>query len=87
MDYQEIFEQVDTVGKQQVVLLDGLAQALRPRVTDDVPLDAALTLAHTVMALNGQILRWVRVLLTGNISEEALVCESCREAEEREEEE
>ena len=83
MDYAEICEQVDTVGKHQIILLDGLAQALRPRVTDDVPLDEALTLAHTVMALNGQMLRWARVLLTGETSEEALVCESCREAEEQ----
>ena len=86
MDYQEIFEQIDTVGQHQLILLDGLAQALRPRVTDDVPLDEALTLAHTVMALNGQMLRWVRVLLTGEASEEASVCETCREAEEHEEE-
>ena len=86
MDYQEIFEQIDTVGQHQLILLDGLAQALRPRVTDDVPLDEALTLAHTVMALNGQMLRWARVLLTGEASEEASVCETCREAEEHEEE-
>ena len=85
MDYQEIVEQVDAVGKHQIVLLDGLAQAMRPRVTDDVPLDEALTLAHTVMALNGQMLRWARVLLTGETSEEAAVCETCREAENQEE--
>ena len=86
MDYQEIVEQVDAVGKHQIILLDGLAQALRPRVTDDMPLDETMTITHTVMALNGQMLRWARVLLTGETSEEALVCEACREAEEREEE-
>ena len=85
MDLLEICEQVDTVGTHQLILLDGLAQALRPRVTDDVPLDEALTLAHTVMALNGQMLRWVRVLLAGDVSEAAAVCETCREAEEQEE--
>ena len=86
MDYQEIVEQVDAVGKHQLILLDGLAQTLRLRVTDDVPLDEVLTLTHTVMALNGQMLRWARVLLTGNTSEEAVICETCREAEELEEE-
>ena len=86
MDFKEIVEQIDTVGQHQLILLDGLAQALRPRVTDDVPLDEALTLAHTVMALNGQMLRWAQVLLTREASEEASVCEACREAEEREEE-
>mgnify|MGYP001596692931 CR=1 FL=1 len=83
MDYQEICEQVDSVATHQLVLLDGLAQALRPRVTDDVPLDEALTLAHTVMALNGQMLRWARVVLAGEAPAEDAVCEVCREAEER----
>ena len=87
MDYQEICEQVDSVGVHQSILLDGLAQALRPRLTDESPLDEILALTHTVMALNGQMLRWARVLLTGNISEEARICETCREVEEREEEE
>ena len=86
MDYQEICEQVDTVGKHQLVLLDTLAQSLRPRLTDDSPLDEILALTHTVMALNGQMLRWARVLLHGDTSEEATVCEACRQAEEAGEE-
>ena len=86
MDYKEIVEQVDAVGTHQLVLLDGLAQALRPRVTDDGSLDETMTITHTVMALNGQMLRWARVLLTGETSEEASVCEACREAKEHEEE-
>ena len=87
MDYQEACEQVDTVAGHQLVLLDGLAQALRQRLTDEPPLDEALALTHTVMALNGQMLRWVRVLLHGDTSEEeAAVCEACREKEEGEEE-
>ena len=86
MDYQEIFEQVDTVGLRQIILLDGLAQALRPRLTDDSSLDEILALTYTVMALNGQMLRWAQVLLTGEASEETSVCETCREAEDQERE-
>ena len=63
--YQEIVEQVDAVGKHQVILLDGLAQFLRPRLTDELPLEETLAITHTVMALNSQMLRWARVLLTG----------------------
>ena len=86
MDSQEICEQVNMIAGHQLVLLDGLAQSLRPRLTDELPLDETLALTHTVMALNGQMLRWARVLLTGETSEEALVCESCREAEEQDDE-
>ena len=84
MDYQEICEQVDTVGKHQIILLDGLAQALRPRLTDDVSVEEALALTHTIAALNAQMLRWVGVLLHGTVPDEETVCEACREAEERE---
>ena len=87
MDYQEIYEQVDSVSMHQLILLDGLAQSLRPRVTDDLPLDETMTLTHTVMALNGQMLRWVQGLLTGTTAEEAPTCEACREAREQGDEE
>ena len=82
MDYQEICEQMDSVATHQLVLLDGLAQSLRPRITDDLALDETMTLTHTVMALNNQMLRWAQVLLTGTTAEEAPACEECREAEE-----
>ena len=87
MDYQEVCEQVDTVAGHQLILLDGLAQALRPRLTDESSLDETLALTHTVMSLNRQMLRWVRVLLHGEAPAEAPVCERCQEAEERGEDE
>lgn len=83
MDFPEICEQVDRVACHQLILLDGTAQALRPRLTDDVVLDEALALTQTLAALTSLMLRWAAVLLPGHAPEED-VCPAClahREAE------
>ena len=83
MDIQEICEQVDMVALHQLVTLDLSTQALRPRLTNDVSIEEALALTHTIAALNGQMLQWVRVLLDGTVPDEAM-CPACREVQERE---
>ena len=85
MDIKQLFEQIDSIGIHQLLVLDGTAQALRPRLTDDIPLEEALALTHTIAALNAQMLRWVSVLLPGAPADaEGGVCPACREAQERE---
>ena len=83
MDIQEICEQVDMVALHQLILLDLSTQALRPRLTDEVPVEEALAISHTIAALNAQMLRWVGVLLHGTEPTDD-GCKACREAEDGE---
>ena len=83
MDIQEICEQVDMVALHQLVTLDLSTQALRPRLTDEMPVEEAVAITHAIAALNAQMLRWVAVLTGGTVPGED-VCPACREAEERE---
>ena len=79
-DIQEICEQVDQVGLHQLITLDLSAQSLRQRLTDDVAVEEALALTHIIAVLNGQMLRWVSVLLRGTVPGED-ECAACREGE------
>ena len=79
-DIQEICEQVDQVGLHQLITLDLSAQSLRQRLTDDVAVEEALALTHIIAVLNGQMLRWVSVLLHGTVPGED-ECAACREGE------
>lgn len=85
-DLQDICEQIDQVALHQLIALDLSTQALRPRLTDDVPVAEALAISHTIAALNAQMLRWVGVLLHGTVPAED-GCEACREAQEHSDEE
>ena len=81
MDIQEICEQVDIVALHQLVTLDLSAQSLRPRLTDEAPIEEALAITHTLAALNAQMLQWVRVLFGSEVPEAAHECPACREGE------
>ena len=85
-DLQDICEQIDQVALHQLIALDLSTQALRPRLTADVPVEEALAISHTIAMLNAQMLRWVGVLLHGTVPAED-VCKACREAEEHSDEE
>ena len=77
-DIQDICEQIDQVGLHQLITLDLSTQSLRQRLTDELSLEEALALTHIIAVLNGQMLRWVSVLLGGTVPEET-ECPACRE--------
>ena len=80
-DIQDICEQIDQVGLHQLITLDLSTQSLRQRLTDELSLEEALAITHTLAALNAQMLQWVRVLLGGEEPEAAHECAACREGE------
>lgn len=80
-DHNEIFDQIDSVAKRQLIVRDTATQALRQRLTEAASHEEAMEICHILTAMSHTALRWAGLLIGEGVNGTAM-CEHDHEAHE-----